>query len=287
MKTKGSLLKTFKEYAILTAATVLLDIGIYFFKFPNNFSFGGVSGISVVLSKFISISPSTINLILNMLLLIVGFIFLGRDFAVKTVYVSTLSAVLMYVMEFVVPMTSPFSSQPVLELIFAILLPAVAAAIFFNFGASSGGTDIIAMILKNRASMDIGIAMLIVNALIAVSTFFVFDIQTGLFSVCGLLSHSLIVNNVIENINTFKYFNVICDNPEPICDFICNKLGRSATVYSAEGAYTHAQKTVVLTAMRRGQAVQLRKFIKDTEPTAFILISTTSEIIGKGFGGFN
>ena len=287
MRVKDSWTKIFKEYIILTAATVLLDIGIYFFKFPNNFSFGGVSGISVVVSKLLPISPSAFNLILNMLLLVVGFIFLGRSFAIKTVYVSTLSAILLYVMEFVFPMSAPLTNQPVLELIFAILLPAVAAAIFFNFDASSGGTDIVAMILKKRASMDIGIAMLAVNTLVALSTFFVFDVQTGLFSFCGLIAHSLAVDNVIENINACKYFNVICDNPEPICDFICNKLNRSATVYSAQGAYTHQEKTIILTAMRRSQAIQLRKFIKETEPTAFLLITNTSEIIGKGFRGFN
>ncbi len=279
--------KTLVEYLILTAATLLLDVGIYFFKFPNNFSFGGVSGISVIVGKLTPITPSAANLILNMLLLVLGFLLVGRHFAIKTVYVSILSAVLLYLMEIFIPISAPLTGQPVLEVIFAIFLPAVAAAAFFNLDASSGGTDIVAMVLKKYTSINIGAALLIVDATIALSTFFIFGIETGLFSLCGLLAKSLVIDNVIENINTCKYFNVICENPEPICDFICNTLKRSATVYSAQGAYTHKEKTVIMTAMKRGQAVALRKFIKETEPGAFLMITNTSEIIGKGFRGFN
>jgi len=275
------------EYGILTFATFLLVIGVYLFKFPNNFSFGGVTGIAVILAKVLPLSPGIITFIINMSLLVIGFIFLGKEFGLRTVYVSVLTSVGLSLAEVFYPMTEPLTSEPVLELVFAIFLPAASAAVLFNMGASGGGTDIVAMILKKYTSWNIGTALMIVDVMIVVSACFVFDAQTGLCSLCGLLAKSLVIDDVIENINLCKCFTIISDNPEPICQFINDKLGRSATIYKAEGAYTHAQRTVIITVLKRSQAVQLRNFIKGCEPTAFITITKSSEIIGKGFRGFN
>ena len=284
---KGLLKELIKEYAILTVATLILVIGIYVFKFPNNFSFGGVTGIAVVLGKLGGLTPSGYTFVINMALLVLGFIFLGKGFGVKTVYVSVLTSVGLTVAEAIFPMNGPLTTQPVLELLFGIGLPAFSSAILFNVGASSGGTDIVAMILKKYTSFNIGTALLLVDVAIAVSSFIVFDATTGLFSITGLLAKSLVIDGVIENINLCKYFTIICEYPEPICDFIINDLHRGATIYKAEGAYTHTEKTIILTAMKRSQAVQLRNFVRQTEPTAFITITNSSEIIGKGFRGFN
>lgn len=284
---KGLLKELIKEYAILTFATLVLVVGVYVFKFPNNFSFGGVTGIAVVLGKLGGLTPSSYTFIINMALLVLGFIFLGKGFGIKTVYVSVLTSVGLSAAEILFPMSGPLTNQPVLELIFGIGLPAFSSAILFNVGASSGGTDIVAMILKKYTSFNIGTALLLVDVAIAVSSFIVFDATTGLFSVTGLMAKSLVIDGVIENINLCKYFTIICEDPEPIKDFIINELHRGATIYKAEGAYTHTEKTVILTAMKRSQAVQLRNFVRQTEPTAFITITNSSEIIGKGFRGFN
>ena len=143
-----------KEYTALTLATCVMNIGIYVFKFPNNFSFGGVSGLSVVLSSAFGVSASGCNLVINMLLILLGFLFLGRTFGIKTVYVSVLSSVGLSLMERFFPMNAPVTDQPMLELIFAILLPALASAVLFNMDASGGGTDILAMILKKYAGHE-------------------------------------------------------------------------------------------------------------------------------------
>lgn len=285
--TKGSLRKALVEYGILTLATLLLVAGVYVFKFPNNFSFGGVTGIAVILAKVCPLSPGTITFIINMFLLVIGFVFLGKGFGVKTVYVSVLTSVGLSLAEVIYPMSSPLTSEPILELIFAIFLPAVSAAVLFNMGASGGGTDIVAMILKKYTSWNIGTALIIVDVVIVILACFMFDALTGLCSLCGLLAKSLIIDDVIENINMCKCFTIISDNPEPICQFINEKLGRSATIYNAEGAYAHTPKTVIVTVLKRSQSVQLRNFIKICEPTAFITITNSSEIIGKGFRGFN
>lgn len=279
--------KTVLEYAMLTMATCVMAVGIYVFKFPNNFSFGGVSGLAIVLSKLLPSTPGSITFMINMALLLIGFIFLGRGFGIKTAYTSILLSTLISVLEHVYPLSAPLTQEPLLELIFAVGLPAVSSAIFFNMDASSGGTDIIAMILRKYTKLNIGSALFMSDLLIVISACLVFNAQTGLFSLVGLLSKSLVVDNVIENINLCKYFTIICDDPEPICDFIKNTLHRSATTYDAEGSYEHRKKTVIITIMRRGQAVELRNFIRQNQPTAFIAITNSSEIIGKGFRGLN
>jgi len=186
-------------------------------------------------------------------------------------------------LERIYPMSAPLTNQPMLELCFAIALPSLGSAILFNIGSSSGGTDIIAMILKKYSSVDIGHALLITDVLITVAGCFMFDIATGLYSFLGLAIRSFMIDTFIESFNLSKYFNVVCDNPKPICDFIVQELNRSATVCHAQGAFSGKDKYVIFTALNRPQAVRLRNFIKDEEPSAFILISNTSEIIGKGF----
>lgn len=275
------------EYFILTIATMFLVVGVYVFKFPNDFSFGGVTGISVVLGAVMPISPGSINFLINMAFLVLGFIFLGKETGIKTVYVSVLTSVALSAAEKLFPMSGPLTNQPVLELIYAIVLPAASSAILFNVGASGGGTDIIAMILKKYTKLNIGTALFLVDVLIVLASCLVFDVQTGLFSLCGLLAKSLVVDGVIENINLCKYFTIVCNEPEPICNFITKKLNRSATIYQAEGAYQHNKRYVVMSVMKRSQAVELRNFIHATQPSAFIAITNSSEIIGKGFRGLN
>ncbi|WP_028244033.1 YitT family protein [Pseudobutyrivibrio ruminis] len=275
------------EYIMFTIASAVMVIGIYFFKFPNHFSFGGVSGLSIVLAQLLPSTPGYINLVINIVLLVLGFITLGKSFGIKTTYITLLVSFGPSILEKIAPMDGPLTSQPVLELMFAIALPAFASAVFFNLGASSGGTDIVAMILKKYTKVDIGTALFMSDVMIVVLACLVFNVETGLFSLVGLLAKSLVVDETIENINLAKYFTIICSNPEPIVNFIMNDLGKGATVYKAEGAYGHTEKTVILTILKRQQAVELKNYIRRNQPGAFIAITNSSEIIGKGFRGYN
>ena len=218
-----------------------------------------------------------------MALLVVAFLFLSRKFGLATIYASSLMSSVIWAMEFIYPMEAPFTDEPFLELIFSVGLPALGSAILFNIGASTGGTDIIAMLLRKYANIDIGRALLMADILVAVSGCFVFGIKTGLYSILGLLMKSMVVDNVIEGFNLCKYMHIVCTDPEPVRDFIVEKLHRSATICEATGAYTHHKVYLVLTVMTRGQAVILRRYVRSVEPHAFIMVTNTSEIIGKGF----
>lgn len=277
-----------KEYTLLTLGTVLTVLGIYFFKFPNNFSTGGVSGMAVILAHYFpGITRGDFVMVINVLLLILGFCVFGKGFGGKTAYVSLLMSGLTWVLERVVPLAGPMTTQPLLELIFAVSLPAVGSAILFNLDASSGGTDIVAMILKKYTSLDIGKALMCSDLIITLMACVAFGMETGLFSVLGLLMKSLLVDMVLENINTHKYFHIITTKPAEIEDYITNRLGRGATELQGQGAYTHEGRTVLLTVMNRHQAVLLRRYVKQVDPQAFVLIINTGEIVGKGFRGVN
>lgn len=272
-----------KNFSLLTISTLIMAVGIYFFKFTNNFTFGGITGIAVLVAKFLPISASDFSFVVNILLLIIGWIVLGKSFAEKTAYSTILLSVSLSLLERIYPMSHPLTNEPLLELIFAILLPALGSAILFNIGASSGGTDVIAMILKKYTSVDIGKGLMISDLIFTLAGFLVFNVKTGLYSLFGLIMRSALIDNFIESFNRSKYFHVVTSNATCICDFIQNDLQRGATIVNATGAFTGDDKYIILTVLSLSQAVKLRNFIKEHDPKAFLLVSNTSEIIGKGF----
>ena len=277
-----------REWLLITAGVLILTAGVYFFKFPNHFSTGGVTGISIVLGHYIpSLTPGTLVTIINILLLVLGFAVFGRSFGIRTVYASLLMSGTLQLLEVVIPLDAPMTFQPLVELMFAVGLPAVGSAILFNLDASSGGTDIIAMILRKYTSLNIGIALLCSDIIITVSACFAFGMETGLFSVLGLIIKSLFMDVVMDNLMIKKCFQIITSSPEPIEDYITGTLHRGATQLHGEGVYSHEGKTVVLTVVSRHEAVLLRNFIRKSDPSAFLIITSSTEIFGKGFRGVN
>lgn len=289
MKEQSPLSIKVKEYCIITIGVLLVVVGVYFFKFPNNYSIGGVTGIAIILSNLLNnaISSGTIVLILNLILLGVGYLFLGKTFGNRTAYGTILMSLSLKLLEFIAPLKGPLTTEPMLDLFFAVILPAVGSAILFNIDSSTGGTDVIAMLLKKYSNIDIGRALLLTDFFLTSATFLVFDTTTGFLSMFGLLIKSTLIDSVIENLNLNKYFTIICNDPKPISTFITQKLHRSATVFDAKGAFTNQDRKIILAVMNRAQAVQLRRFIKETDPDAFLLITNTSEIIGRGFRGLS
>ena len=266
-----------REYAMLTLGTFLVAAGVYFFKFPNQFNTGGVTGLAVILNAVIpAVSASTFASAINIAFLVLGFVALDRSFGVRTVYCSVLFSALLSGLEWLCPLSAPLTDQKTLELFFAVILPSLGSAILFNLQSSTGGTDILAMILKRFSSMDIGMALLYVDVLIAASTLYFVGMEAGLYSILGLVLKSVVVDSVIESLNRRKSFIAVTSCPEEVCDFITHKLNRSATFWEAQGAYSHEAKWVVLAALSRSQAVALRVYLKSADPHAFILVTNSS-----------
>lgn len=273
-----------RDFLLMTLGTALVSAGVYFFKFPNHFSMGGVSGLAILLGRiFPTLSPSVFNGVINVAFLLLGFLFLNRSFGLRTVYCSLLYSGLVQVFEWICPLSAPLTNQKMLELFFAVILPALGSAILFNIDSSTGGTDIAALILKKFSGLDVGRALLVCDVVIAAAALFLFGIEAGLFSLLGLALKSVLVDSVIESLNRRKSVTIITSNPEPICTFITQMLGRGATVWEGRGAYTHETHWLILTALSQGQAVVLRRYLKENDPRAFLLVTNSSEIFGKGF----
>jgi len=272
------------SFFMLNSGLILTAAGINFFKAPNNFAIGGVSGIAIIGSKLLpNINVSTLMLVINISLIFLGFLFLGNKRATSTVYSSLTLAFYVFIFEKLFPMPAPFTNDTFFELIYAILLPSIGSAILFNIGTSTGGTDIVAMILSKHMKIEIGKALFTSDFLITLLAGKVFGIRTGLYCVLGLIFKAFLIDIVIENINTRKNITIISNQTERIKDFIIYDLKRGATIYSAKGAYSNKDELVISVITTRKQAVDLRNFIKKVDPKAFISITNSSEIIGKGF----
>ncbi len=277
-----------KQMGWLNLGTLLMAVGVYFFKFPNHFTTGGVSGISIVVAHFIpTVTTATLNLILNIALLVVGVAFLGKGFGLRTAYSAVVSSLLTYAFERFIPMDAPMTSQPVLELMFAVGLPAFGSAILFHVNASSGGTDIIAMLVKKYSHMHIGMSLGVADLVVALAACFTFGMETGLFSLFGLFLKSYMVDAVMDNLRTYKVFQIVTDDPDPICNYIMKNLHHSATLIDGVGSFTHEKRKIIMTVINRHQAIRLQLFVRATDPHSFITITSSSEIVGKGFRGMS
>ena len=274
------------RFVCMLVGSSMMAVGVYFFKIPNGFSTGGVSGISTVLGKAIPnafVTPGTLITGINVLLLGVGYLFVGRSFGLRTVFCSLLFSLETLGLEKWIPLDSPLTNQPFLELVYAILLTSIGSSILFYVNSSSGGTDIVALILKKYTRLDTGKALLCTDFLIACSSFFVFGVTAGLFSLLGLFAKAFLVDSVIESLSVCKCFLIVTEKPDEISRHIIEKMGHTTTVLDATGGYSHETKPTLVTVCRRIEGIRLRRAVKEIDPKAFVIILNSSEILGRGF----
>ena len=284
MTLREKVMKYARQYVLITLSISIMTVGVYFFKFPNNFVFGGVTGTAALVAKLTPMSASAFSSAANIVLLVVGFIFLGREFAMTTGYASLVMSVELMVLEKVCPLNGPLSDQPMLDLIFAIALPAIASALLFNVGASSGGTDVIALIVEKYTHIhSIAVALFLTDLFMVVAACFVFNLYTALYSFVGLTVKSLVIDAVLERIKMCKAILIICDDKDPFCNFVMRKLVRGATYTPCFGAYTDKPHYMIYTTLTNREAGQLQEFIHKENLNAFISMLSTTEVFGKGF----
>ena len=284
MTQREKVMKYVKQYVLITLSISIMSVGVYFFKFPNNFVFGGVTGTAALVAKLTPMSASAFTSAANLVLLVVGLIFLGKEFAMTTGYATFVMSVELMVFEKLCPLSGPLSDQPMLDLLFAIALPAIASALLFNVGASSGGTDIIALIVEKYTHIhSIAVALFITDLFMVIAACFVFDLYTALYSFVGLTVKSLVIDAVLEKIKMCKAILIVCDEKKPICDFVMRKLMRGATYTPCFGAYTDKPHYIIYTTLTRHEADQLQEFIHKEHLNAFMSMLSTTEVFGKGF----
>ena len=289
---RRTLFESVRYWSFLNLGILLMAVGIYFFKAPNGFATGGVSGMSIILANLLPFTTQAVYMmIINVLLIIVGVIFLGRECGALTIFCSLMLSLENWLFELLVPLTAPLTAYPLLELVYAVLLTGIGSAIIFKCKASSGGTDIVALLLKKHTSMNVGTALLCTDFVIAAATFINFNgangielaPTTGLFSILGLFAKVFVVDDILDSINLCKSFTIITTKPEEITEYIMTEMHRGATIIDGHGAFTGDGRAVIMTVCRRSEAIRLRKRVNEIDAHAFMIITKTSEIMGKGF----
>jgi len=276
--------KTIFDYVIITIGLIFVAAGVYFFLVPDNLAAGGVTGLAMVINHYMPVlNVGAIMLVLNVILFIIGFIFIGPSFGVKTIYSSLMLSFLISIMEILFPMSGPVTNDILINLIFGILVGAVGMAIVFNKNASTGGTDIIAKILNKYLHLDIGKGLLLADLLVTLLALMAFGATIGMYSLLGVIINGLTVDSAIQGLNIIKKVEIVSSKGELIRKFIIEELDRSATLYDAKGAYLLQNMEVITTVLGKREFIRLKNYIKEIDPKAFIITYNVHEILGEGF----
>ena len=288
MTKKQQTKRTILQWAIITFGSIMMAVSVYFFQTPYNITLGGIAGVAFLLQQATKLSQGIWLLIINGALLIIGLIVLGKKCTVRTIFCSLLYTGVVNLLELIgnhTDMPDQLTSNTLLALIYAIILWGVGGALIFNCGASSGGTDIIALIFKKYTHLNIGVALLIVDLIVVCTTIYTVNVEIALYSFMGLFAKTFLLDSVIEGLGRTKYLTVITTMPDEIGKYIVEKVHHGYTVYDARGGYTGDEKKVILTICKRSEAWKLKNKIKQIDPSSFVIISNANEIVGKGFGG--
>lgn len=272
-------LRTAKEYAMITLGTGIIACAVYFFMMPSHVSVGSISGLAIILTNFIPLPVSSITMVMNVFLLILGFLTIGKEFGIKTVYTSILLPAMLGLLEHLFPNFPSIMQDPFLDMICYIFVVSVGLAILFNRNASSGGLDIVAKILNKYLHMELGRAMSLSGILVALSSALVYDKKIVVLSLLGTYLNGIVVDQFIFGFNLKKRVCIISEKEEQIRQFIVQELHSGATVYEITGAYNMQPRKEVITIVDKNEYLKLMNFIEKTDQDAFITIYNVNKIL--------
>lgn len=267
-----------KETSILTVAVAIIAAAVYFFLVPSHASVSSISGLGIVLSNFIPLPLSAITMILNVVLLIIGFFTCGREFGVKTVYTSVMLPLFLGVFERIFPDFGSMTNSQELDVLCYILVVSVGLSILFNRNASSGGLDIVAKIMNKYLHMDLGKAMSLSGMCVALSAALVYDKKTVVLSVLGTYFNGLVLDHFIFDHNIKRRVCIITKKEEELRQFIIHDLHSGATIYESIGAYNLEKRNEIITIVDKGEYQKLMNYMNREDPKAFITVYTVSDM---------
>ncbi|WP_273122346.1 YitT family protein [Metabacillus sp. HB246100] len=276
--------RTLKEFLLLNVGLLLVTINIHFFLVPNNFIIGGISGLSIMIHQYFPNMPvGLILLILEICLFILGLILLGFKFGIKSFYCSVMLSLYIWSFEEFLPLAAPLSDDRIIQLIVGLFIDAIGLVLIFKQNASSGGTDIVAMILNKFFSINVGTGIIIADLVIASGSFFVFGIENGMYAILGNFMLGFFINFLLTQTNLSKQVMIISTQSELIKRYIVKDLSKGATIQQATGAFTNEDRDIITTYVGRKEFLKLKKYISTIDQKAFVTVHNTSEIIGNGF----
>ena len=280
-KKRQNIVELGKEFVMITAATVIVAAAVFFFLVPSHVSVGSISGLAIVIGNFIPLPISAITMILNVVLLVVGFLFIGKEFGGKTVYTSILLPAVIGVFEVLFPENVSMTADPFLDMICYIFVVSIGLAMLFNRNASSGGLDIVAKLLNKYFRMELGKAMSLAGMCVALSSALVYDKKIVVLSVIGTYLNGIVLDHFIFGSNMKKRVCIISKKEEEIRQFILHELHSGATIYEAIGAYDFEVHREIITIVDKNEYSKLMNYLAKTDRDAFITVYTVNEIIYK------
>lgn len=278
MKKKVNYVEVLKETAVLTVAVAIIAAAVYFFLVPSHASVSSISGLGIVLSNFIPLPLSAITMILNVVLLIIGFITCGKEFGVKTVYTSVMLPVFIGLFEILFPDFGSMTDSQELDVLCYILVVSVGLSILFNRNASSGGLDIVAKIMNKYLHIELGRAMSLSGMCVALSAALVYDKKTVVLSILGTYFNGIILDYFIFDNNKKRRVCIITEKEEKLRQFIIKDLHSGATIYEAIGAYNLEKHNEIITIVDKSEYQKLMAFINKEDPKAFITVYNVSNM---------
>lgn len=267
-----------RELAILTGAVAIIAAAVYFFLVPSHASVSSISGLGIVLANFVPLPLSAITMILNVVLLVIGFLTCGREFGAKTVYTSILLPAFIGLFERLFPNLGSLTDSQELDVLCYILVVSVGLSILFNRNASSGGLDIVAKIMNKYLHMDLGKAMSLSGICVALSAALVYDKKTVVLSVLGTYFNGLVLDHFIFDHNIKRRVCIITGKEEDLRRFIIEDLHSGATVYESYGAYNMQKRREIITIVDKAEYQKLMSYMNREDPQAFITVYTVSDI---------
>lgn len=269
---------------LLHVGIALVAINIHFFLAPNQFAAGGLGGLTIVMHHFFpNVSIGLLMLCFNVVLFGLGFMFLGFSFGLKTIYSSFMLSFMVWLFGEVVPMAEPLSEDKLIQLMVGVLIAALGLVIVMKEGASTGGMDLIGMIINKYFSIDIGKAVLFSDMIIVLLSIVAFGVENGLYALFGIVLRGVVIDYLIQQFSLTKEVVIISYKCDLIKNFIIENLGRSATVHEAKGAFSNEQKEVITIVLKRSEFHSLKKYINEIDKRAFISVHNMSEVVGNGF----
>ena len=275
---KSFFLRNLVDYAIITFGAALAAVAIFFFMVPSDAAVGSASGIAMILNNFIPLPISVLNLILNVFFLILGFILIGPEFGVKTIYTSVMIPVFMGIFEFTLPNFKSLTHDQTLDVLCYVLLVGVAMAILFSRNASSGGLDIVAKIISKYTHMELGKAYSFTGLSVAISSLFFYDTKTAVLSVLGTYFAGFVVDHFIFGMNIKRRVCIISPKLDEIVKYILHDLHSGATLYDGIGAYDNTPRKEVITIVDKNEYRKLMDFVHKTDPKAFVTVYSVSDM---------
>lgn len=278
MKKKPQSIELLRETVILTAAVAIIAAAVYFFLVPSHASVSSISGLGIVLANFVPLPLSAITMILNVVLLIIGFFTCGREFGVKTVYTSIALPLFLGLFELIFPNYESMTGSQELDVLCYILVVSVGLSILFNRNASSGGLDIVAKIMNKYLHMELGRAMSLSGMCVALSAALVYDKKTVVLSILGTYFNGIILDHFIFDHDIKRRVCIITKKEEELRSFILHDLHSGATIYESIGAYNLEKRNEIITIVDKSEYQKLMNYINREDPEAFVTVYTVSDI---------